>query len=107
MESPWAQQIRSLARRHTKAIVDAIINEQNHIVLKRADGIEIDGGFIKAKKAGSVVYYAYTAAPAEPDSYLSKDGEFWMPGASVGRFLEGSGLADTGCWTGDRFIVGL
>jgi hypothetical protein len=106
MEEPWVQRIRDVLTKEKKSIFDSKISDDHHLMLRSRDGSYIDAGEIKEKQPGSIAYLAYYVYSGEPDIYSSKDGDIWSAAASAGRFTYGtSSHLDSGCWTGDRFLV--
>jgi hypothetical protein len=117
MEAPWVRQTRVISEKQAQSFVDGTINEEHHIVFKRRDGSEVDAGEIKLKDRGMLVYVTSegdlinepTYKGFEPNIYILKDGYSWSPVPSQGHFISevGKSNVDAGCWTGDRFVLGI
>jgi hypothetical protein len=116
MEESWAQSIRRIAKKDQSAIVDAKIDDQNHLMLKTREQNIVDAGIVKPKKPGRIVYLPTTfvdydvvdLVDAHPDIYVSLDGGHWHPAVAPKNYginIGASNPVDGGCWTGDRFIV--
>ncbi len=110
MEENWIQRVRHIAKLQAHGVVDAIINDGHHLILKRRNGQELDAGEIKTRRPGAVVTVAYQtdseSYDAEPDIYATRDGGLWLPASSQGRWQGGTqSRPNCGCWTGDRFLV--
>jgi hypothetical protein len=107
MEENWVQRVRHIAKLQAHGIVDALINPDHHLILKKRNGQEVDAGEIKTRRPGAVVTIAYQTNPdEETDVYVTKDGGLWLPASSQGRWQGGTPSApNSGCWTGDRFMV--
>lgn len=110
MEATWVQRVRNIAKRQAESIVDAKIVD-HRLKLRRRDNQEVDAGPIKVKPVGTIALFSYYSAEEfeeklEPDILVTKDGAIWSAGASQSRFQgETPDRPDSGCWTGDRFLV--
>lgn len=105
LEQGWVRHVRSLAKKQLQTIVDGSITEDNHVVLRRGDQSEIDIGVIKESKPEAIVYVGWDQYNGY-DIFTSTDADTWTQSGLdyPAMNTEGTG-ANTGCWTGDRFLL--